>query len=218
MSAETGEKCLDIKAVGRTTGHRGQHTGLGRAGPLVVTLVVDGLLASACGGGGSSGLGVASVGATSSTTGPAAASAAASQGGIGTANDNQAVAYANSMRSRGITDFPDPSTRGEFISQHGELNGQSVDTTSPQYAPANKACEHLLPNGGQRTPVEQRQALDPLLRLIQCMRIHGAPNMADPTTSSGGVAIRPPAGVCPSSPQFKAALQACRSFQLGAVG
>ena len=78
------------------------------------------------------------------------------------------------------------------------------------------ACQHLLPNGGQATAAQQRQAVSQALRLVACVRVHGLPAMRDPTLSAQGIVLSPPPGVRPNSPQFQAALKACGKFQPGA--
>jgi hypothetical protein len=118
------------------------------------------------------------------------------------------------MRTHGVPNMPDPTSSGQFITKAGTLNGVSgVDQSSPQYASANKACKHLLPDGGQFTPAEQQQALAKLLKYAQCMRTHGVPNMPDPTSAGRGVGLGLPAGVDPNSPQYQSAEAACRSLQ-----
>jgi hypothetical protein len=161
----------------------------------VVALVGVGLLVAACGDG-------------SSSPGVAAT------GGSTTSNYKDAVAYAQCMRTHGVPNMPDPTSTGQFIGGPGTLNGVSgVNQNSPQFASANKACEHLLPNGGQITPSEQQKGLAKLLKYAQCLRTHGVPNMPDPTTSGGGVGLRLPAGVDPNSPQYQSAVAACGSLQ-----
>jgi hypothetical protein len=178
-----------------------------RTGALVTAMVAFGLLTAACGGG-SAGPGVASLGKTTTTVSSAAQSASTA------ANYRDAVAYAQCMRTHGVPNMPDPTSSGAFLSKRGTLNGVSgVDPNSPQFASANKTCEHLLPNGGNITPAEQQKALAQALKYVHCMRTHGVPNMPDPSTSGGGVGLILGPGVSPSSPQFQSAQQACRSFQ-----
>lgn len=182
-----------------------------RWGAFAVALVALSLCLSACGGGSTSG--VASVGSSSTTTTVAPAAGAA---GNSATDYTDAVSYAACMRSHGITNFPDPTSSGAFVTDRGELNGQDVDQGSSQYSAAHKACSHLLPNGGQITPAEQQTEVAGLLKYVQCMRTHGEPNMPDPTTSAvGGVGVSVPAGLDPSSPQFQAAEKACRSVLPG---
>lgn len=181
-------------------------------GLFAIVLVGAGLLAAACGGG-SSPPGVASLGTSITTT-----TVPAAQNTNDAVNYKDALAYSGCMRSHGVQNFPDPNSGGNFINEHGDINGQQVDTSSPQYATAQKDCQHLLPNGGELTPAEQQQALSQALKYVQCIRTHGVPNMPDPITEPGGVANHLPPGVTFQSPQFLAAQQACRSLQPGGGG
>ncbi len=201
MTFKENEQFRDgASPTGRTSAHPPPCTRLRRIGLLVVALVGVGLLVAACGDG-------------SSSPGGAA------PGGSTTSNYKDAVAYAQCMRTHGVPNMPDPTSSGQFITKAGTLNGVSgVDQSSPQYASANKACEHLLPDGGQFTPAEQQQALAKLLKYAQCMRTHGVPNMPDPTTAGRGVGLGLPAGVDPNSPQYQSAEAACRSLQPGLGG
>jgi hypothetical protein len=50
----------------------------------------------------------------------------------------QLLTYARCMRSHGILNFPDPTSKGL-----GALNG--IDMNSPQFQSASRACQQLLP-------------------------------------------------------------------------
>jgi len=190
-----------IAANGRTISSR-PWTGSLLAGGLVgLALVV-----AACGGG-SAPPGVANLGSRSTTT----TVAPAAQAGSTASNYPDAVAYAQCMRAHGVTNYPDPTSTGQFIHEDGKLNGQSVDLSSPQTTAADKACSHLLPNGGDLTPAEQQQALAEGLKHAACMRTHGVPNFPDPTATDGGVGVDPK-GLDMNSPQFKAAWKKCLSI------
>jgi hypothetical protein len=173
---------------------------------LIGALGAAAFLLSACGGGGSGPPGVANLGSSTTTTAPAAA-----QGGNKATNYADAVSYAACMRTHGVPNMPDPTSNGDFLDVKGVLNGVAgVDPNSSAFQKADKACSHFLPNGGQMTPAEQQQAIAKALKFVQCMRTHGVPNMPDPKTSNGGIAIGGP-GLDPSSPTFQAAQKACRS-------
>jgi hypothetical protein len=118
------------------------------------------------------------------------------------------------MRAHGLPDFPDPSSQGHLLVK--AHSGGDLNPTSPQYQSANKACGHLLPNGGQDTSAQQQEVLVRFLRYAKCMRSHAIPNFPDPTLSSGGVnLILKGTGVDLRSPQFQNAQQACRPFSPG---
>ncbi len=184
---------------------------LWRAGVLVSALVGLGILAAACSSGSAS-PGVASLGSTTTT-----AAVTAAQGGSNAKNHSDAVAYAGCMRTHGVPNMPDPTSNGSFLEQRGVLNGQHVDTGSPRFTSANKACQHLLPNGGVLTPAEQQKALAQALKYVQCMRSHGIPAFHDPVARGGGVTMHPPSGLGPDSPELKTANNACQSL-LGSGG
>jgi hypothetical protein len=58
----------------------------------------------------------------------------------------QLLKYSQCMRSHGILNFPDPTSKGI-----GSLGG--IDMNSPQFATASQACQSLLPNAGGSGPV-----------------------------------------------------------------
>jgi len=187
----------------RDGGASGHPSRLSGAVPLAFVIVGVGVLAAACGGG-SAGPGVASLGPASSTT----TLATVSQGGIGSANYTDAVSYAQCMRSHGIVNFPDPNSQGDFLL----TKSTHFDPNTRRFNSADKACRHLLPNGGQITPAEQQQMLAAALKFVACMRAHGLPTFPDPTTSGNRVGIRigPASGIRPNSPKFQAAQKACQ--------
>ncbi len=117
----------------------------------------------------------------------------------------KSLAFAQCMRAHGQPGFPDPTSQGQ-LDVHANLH-------AAPFVRAWNACEHLLPNGGQVTAAQQRQAVSQALKLVACVRAHGLPAMSDPTVSAQGMVLSPPPGVRPSSPQFQAALKACRKFQ-----
>lgn len=173
---------------------------------MIGLLIVFAVVVSACGSG-SATPGVASLGSTTTTTAVAGAAA-----GNKATDYADSVAYSACMRIHGVPNMPDPDSNGNFLSEKGKLNGQSVDTNSAQYIKADKTCSHLLPNGGKMTPAEQEQLLVKALRFVQCLRTHGLLTMSDPVASNGGIELRGPSGVGPDSPVFQAAQKACRSL------
>ena len=165
-----------------------------RRGAGILTAHVAGiaLLAVACSGGNS----------------PAAAGSTAA----GSTAYQKALAYAQCLRSHGEPGWPDPNSQGNF-----RITGANhVQQGSPQFASANKACEHLLPDGGQETAAQQQQALSQALKFVACMRSHGIPDFPDPTVQDGQVSMTLGAsGFARNSPQLQSARQACRSLGPG---
>ena len=172
------------------TGGRGrQRPELRRAMVLAAALASFALLVAACGGGG-----LSTVGGTPY---------------------QQALAYAQCMRSNGEPGFPDPDSQGLF------QNLGPVDIRSAQYLSASKACGHLLP-AYQAGTLQQRQTLSRQLKYAACFRSHGFPDTPDPIVGPDriqgvglGGAVGPGA-VDTSSPQYKSAHHACLPFLTGA--
>ena len=156
-----------------------------RAGVLAAAIAGVALLVAACGGGGG--------------RSPAAAGPPAFQ---------NALAYAQCMRSHGEPGFPDPDSKGNF------LNLGPVNIHSPQYLSASKSCGHLLPSY-KVPPAQRKQELSSALKYSACMRSHGIPSYPDPIElANGNIELRLGAGHG-SSPQMQAAAQACRKFLPG---
>ena len=126
------------------------------------------------------------------------------------ANSNQLVKYAQCMRSHGLPDFPDP-VNGRL--ELKATQGGDLDPSSPAFQAAQRACKSLAPAGLGSAPSPQRQAQ--LLRVARCMRAHGVPAFPDPSFSGGVFALKLPRGIDTRSPQFQAAIQACRSIAFG---
>ena len=130
----------------------------------------------------------------------------------------QALAYAQCMRSNGEPGFPDPNSQGLF------QNFGPVDIHSAQYLSASKTCGHLLPTY-QAGTAQQRQTLSRQLRYAACIRSHGFPDFPDPIQMPNGNIegagpggdVGPGHGIDPNSPQYQAAHQACLPFLTGAA-
>jgi hypothetical protein len=129
----------------------------------------------------------------------------------------QALAYAQCMRSKGEPGFPDPDSQGLF------QNLGPVDNNSPRYLSATRACGHLLP-GDKTSAAQRQQSLNRQLKYAACFRSHGFPDTQDPVVmpngnlegAGPGGAVGPGSGIDTSSPQYKAAQQACLPFLTGA--
>jgi hypothetical protein len=83
---------------------------------------------------------------------------------------------AQCMRARGVPNFPDPGSTG------GLIIPTDINTDAPAFKSAQRACAKLAQSSGdQSTASASRRAQ--LLALAKCMRSHGVPNFADPTSS-----------------------------------
>jgi hypothetical protein len=175
---------------------------LRRAGPFTVVLVIVALLAAACGGG-SDGPGVANLGSSSHTSGDSSSNGATKA---------DALAYSKCMRAHGITDFPDPNSKGQIAISAGP--GSDLDPNSPRWQSAQEACKALAPSPG--TPAQQAGRRAAALKYSKCMRKHGIADFPDPN-SSGGLEVQatPGGDLDPNHPQFKAADQACKHLLPG---
>ena len=165
------------------------------------------LLTGACGA--SPGGGVAQLGSTTAHT--SAASVAGSPGGAASSSEpaaTQVLAFSRCMRFHGVTGFPDPDGRGVLPKR--ELARQAA--SEPQFAPAHRACEHLLPNGGQPSQSQVEQAWSDMRNFARCLRSHGVPDWPDPTVTSRQD-DRPffylPSSIDPSAPHVIATMNAC---------
>jgi hypothetical protein len=116
-------------------------------------------------------------------------------------------------------DFPDPDSNGNIRIVGGkERNGRKfgLDTDSPQFRRAQRACRKLQPNGGKPDPQEQAKEQQQALKFSQCMRSHGVPKFPDPKfEANGGTVLRIGKDVNPNSPQVKAAQKACQKLVPG---
>lgn len=120
------------------------------------------------------------------------------------------VAYARCMRAHGEPGFPDPTSLGAFP--------HIPPPSSPRDQTANRACQHLIPSR-PLTAAQKRQNTKQALQFSVCMRAHGVPNFPDPVISGGGAAVGlHVAHLDRNSPQFQAAVQACRTFEPGMAG
>jgi hypothetical protein len=185
----TTARAADTAEGGSSRLERAALRALALAGVFVLSL-----LAAACGG--SSG---AKVAQTGTTTGPKPSGASADPN-----------AYSACMRNHGVGNFPDPDSGGA-------LKTQGIDTNSPTFQAAARACKSLAPTPTPAPPAEQAQLQAQLLAFAKCMRSHGVPAFRDPQSESGGPQMDVHhATIDPNSPIVKAAIAACRSKIAGA--
>jgi hypothetical protein len=130
------------------------------------------------------------------------------------ANGDLALAYARCLRANGVPDFPDPAP-GAPLSIPSD-----IDSDAPAFRHAQGACARLMPGSASSASAAESHRLE-LLALAKCMRTHGVPSFADPTSSPpppgngnalGGNGVYLALGPPPDrqSPAFKRAAAACR--------
>jgi hypothetical protein len=120
------------------------------------------------------------------------------------------LAYSQCMRAHGEPGFPDPQPNGNLL-----VNGPADHLNGARMNSANKACQHLMPQGKPMTAAQQRQATDQALKFTACMRSHGITGLADPVLSANGISQRIPNGIKPNSPVFQSAQRACQKLMPG---
>ena len=119
------------------------------------------------------------------------------------------LAFSRCMRAHGVPSFPDPDGSGSLPkSQVAQLAAGA-----PQFVPAHRTCEHLLPNGGQPSPAQVQQAWNDMRSFARCMRSHGVPDWPDPARTSQQDQ-RPffhvPDNIDPNAPQITTKIRACQ--------
>jgi hypothetical protein len=119
-----------------------------------------------------------------------------------------AVAFAECMRSNGVSRYPDPDRGGA-----AKPSLQQLGVSSSRFEVAQSACRQLLPNGG-RPPdqAEQHQVRAEALSFSQCVRAHGVAGFPDPD-GSGRIPDPGSVGIDQGSPTFEAANRACRQYR-----
>jgi len=198
-----------------------------RSGGLVLLAAAASVVLAGCGG--SKSPSVASLGTTTSSTpgsGTNGASGASSSGAPSSQPQLQqdALKYAQCMRSSGVPNFPDPNAGGGFLFQAGA----GIDPSSRVFKAAQLKCRKLMPGGGPPGPGStthpSAQWFAHMLKVAQCMRQHGITDFPDPRTSvpsnpfSGGngeisdidgAILVFPATIDTQSPLFTRAAAAC---------
>jgi hypothetical protein len=80
------------------------------------------------------------------------------------------------MRAHGVPNFPDPSSSGGLVIPN------NIDTNSPAFKSAQRACAQFGPPSSSRPGLSESRKLQ-FLAIARCMRAHGVPNFPDPTTA-----------------------------------
>ncbi len=119
----------------------------------------------------------------------------------GSSGPAQAVAYADCMRSHGVQNFPDASSGARF-----EIPS-TINTQSPIYISAHRACAKLQPGAIAPRAMSERQERQ-LVASAGCMRKYGV-GVADPTFQGPYITLDVPNETTVQSPAFKRAEKAC---------
>jgi hypothetical protein len=119
------------------------------------------------------------------------------------------LAFSGCMRSHGVPDFPDPDSSGVLPKREVA----QLIASNPQFPAAHRACEHMLPDGGQPTRAQMQQAWNDMRNFARCMRSHGVPNWPDPAPTSQQDQ-RPffhlPDSMDPNAPHIASKIRACQ--------
>jgi len=122
---------------------------------------------------------------------------------------NGAIAFAQCMRSNGVLRFPDPASSGAIPKE--SLSQLGVDVA--RFQAAQRACVHLLRNGGRPPDRSERERIQALsLAFARCVRGHGLPNFPDPD-GTGRFPDPASVGFDQSAPKFQAANDACAAHR-----
>jgi len=133
----------------------------------------------------------------------------------------QAVRYADCVRAHGVSNFPDPSPGGGL-----NLRALGAEAGSPTVLAAQAACAKTQRGGSARPAPFTGEQKRQMVAKAQCIRTHGVPNFADPTTVGNGMfgEARLPPGWSPAAPAIVNATKTCAHVGIpipspdGAVG
>lgn len=119
------------------------------------------------------------------------------------------------MRSHGVPNFPDaPGPNGAG----GRTWKSAFQNTSPAFAAADRACQHLLPSGGstQSTTPSHRQ-MRAMLAFARCIRNRGFSRFPDPKSTGITHQMLAAAGIDLHQPALVRAADACAGVTHGAI-
>jgi hypothetical protein len=161
--------------------------------PLLALLVCAAAICTGCG-----------------SSGPSPSGEANGSGGKPTARE-QAVKFADCIRTHGVPHFPDPNAKNDF--EFG------IDVAPAVWRKAVDACKDLQPPGtldAHRTPAQQSATL----RFAACVREHGVKDFPDPANGDPLVdTTHIPSSNRPGGMTvLNAAMQTCHSLASEAVG
>jgi hypothetical protein len=126
--------------------------------------------------------------------------------------EQDAVRFADCMRSHGMSNFPDSPYEQKHLLASGSARGPAVQS-------ALAACSHLLSHGGQsQSPAHSQVQIAAMVAFARCLRGHGFANFPDPT-SSGDLThqMLATAGINLQQPALVQAADACVGVTHGAI-
>jgi hypothetical protein len=128
-------------------------------------------------------------------------------------NRDKAMKFAECMRDKGVSEFPDPDASGE-LTIDGVLNGSSLDPDAPAWKAAIEACKDLQPpgfTGDEKVTAEEQETR---LKFAQCIRDNGVKDFPDPATGEPLVDTNriPSAATDGGMSILNAAMQKCRGL------
>lgn len=119
------------------------------------------------------------------------------------------------MRNHGISNFPDaPGANG----QGGRTWKDAFHNSSPAFAPADTACHHFLPPGGQtQSSAPSHRQIAVMLTFARCVRRHGFTRFPDPNSTGITHPMIVAAGIDLHQPALVQAADACAGLTDGVI-
>jgi hypothetical protein len=126
------------------------------------------------------------------------------------------------MRAHGVKSFPDPTVVSNAHQQMIGIHITPAITSSPSFKSAQKACAHLMPQGGNNTvgpsATQQRAHTEGILAFSACMRTRGFKSFPDPDNQGNLTpAMLQRANINLQQPAVKPAADACAGASHGQI-
>ena len=129
------------------------------------------------------------------------------------------LAFARCMRDDGVEmDDPSASGGGRLFLRGGPDGGDGLDRFSEEFVAAQATCGHILAAARPGLdPEAEQELIEQQLALARCLRDGGYPQYPDPVIGDdgrmqrGGGRAAGDLGIDRRSPQFQAAMDACRT-------
>jgi len=141
-------------------------------------------------------------------SGPSSPGSGSSPSAGAAAQSTSLVAFAQCMRSHGVSNFPDADGPRGTIQQMA----QQLGVSAAQLQSASNSCISLNPKANAASQQLTAQQEQDYLRAAACMRSHGIPNFPDPSFSGGHVSFTIPSSISTNSPQVTQALNVCQKL------